>query len=33
MTAVHLHHGRSTLALHLVRDGDGPTLLLLHGLG
>ena len=26
-------HGRVRLALHELQDGDGPTLLLLHGLG
>jgi pimeloyl-ACP methyl ester carboxylesterase len=29
----HLRHNRARLALHLLRDGDGPALLLLHGLG
>ncbi len=28
-----LIHNRIHLALHTLRDGDGPTLLLLHGLG
>jgi pimeloyl-ACP methyl ester carboxylesterase len=28
---VHLTHGRVKLALHELRGGDGPTLLLLHG--
>ena len=28
-----LRHGKVSLALHHLRDGDGPALLLLHGLG
>ncbi len=31
--AVRLRHGRVELALHELRPGDGPTLLVLHGLG
>lgn len=30
---VMLRHGKADLALHGLRDGDGPSLLLLHGLG
>jgi pimeloyl-ACP methyl ester carboxylesterase len=33
MTVVTLRHNRVDLALHEVRGGDGPRLLLLHGLG
>jgi pimeloyl-ACP methyl ester carboxylesterase len=32
-TITRLRPGRTELALHLLRDGDGPALLLLHGLG
>lgn len=31
--SVYLTHGRIDLALHCLRGGEGPTLLLLHGLG
>ena len=31
--SVRLRHGRVELALHELRPGDGPTLLVLHGLG
>lgn len=33
MSTVHLRHNRVTLALHQVRGGQGPALLMLHGLG
>jgi pimeloyl-ACP methyl ester carboxylesterase len=33
MSTTFLQHNRVTLALHQLRAGDGPTLLLLHGLG
>jgi pimeloyl-ACP methyl ester carboxylesterase len=33
MTTVEVRHGKSRLALHQVRDGDGPAALSLHGLG
>lgn len=29
----YLQHNRARLAIHTLREGDGPTLLLLHGLG
>jgi len=33
MTATTLRHNKVDLALHTLADGDGPRLLLLHGLG
>jgi pimeloyl-ACP methyl ester carboxylesterase len=33
MKTIHLQHNRVTLALHLVKEAEGPALLLLHGLG
>ncbi|MDP1795501.1 MAG: alpha/beta hydrolase [Acidimicrobiales bacterium] len=33
MTTVTVRHGKSRLALHEVRSGDGPAALVLHGLG
>jgi pimeloyl-ACP methyl ester carboxylesterase len=33
MTTTSLRHAKVTLALHRLREGDGPQLLLLHGLG
>lgn len=33
MTTVEVRHGRSRLALHCVRGGQGPVALALHGLG
>ena len=33
MSVTHLTHNRVQLALHTLRDTDGPNLLLLHGLG
>lgn len=33
MTTTWLTHNRVQLALHTIRDADGPALLLLHGLG
>lgn len=33
MTTVEVRHGKSRLALHQVREGEGPIALALHGLG
>ena len=33
MTPIMVRHGKSELALHEVRGGDGPAALVLHGLG
>ncbi|MGA0117753.1 MAG: alpha/beta fold hydrolase [Ilumatobacteraceae bacterium] len=33
MSTISLQHNRITLALHHVKDAEGPALLLLHGLG
>jgi pimeloyl-ACP methyl ester carboxylesterase len=32
MSTVHLQHNRISLALHCIKEGSGPPLLLLHGL-